>query len=90
MQEWWGDSVLGLARFAEHIVDPVTNPFMAEYDHVAGFAHSNADTSLYRLFRQSRLTQALRQSGQSNRVPRSPFAEVGKAQAGVGCAEECH
>jgi aminoglycoside 6'-N-acetyltransferase len=34
VREWWGDPVHGLARIAEHIVDPAVNPFTAECDDV--------------------------------------------------------
>jgi aminoglycoside 6'-N-acetyltransferase len=34
VREWWGDPVMGLARIAEHIVDPAIDPFMAEFDDV--------------------------------------------------------
>jgi hypothetical protein len=34
VQEWWGDPVGGLARIAEHILDPAINPFMVECDDV--------------------------------------------------------
>jgi aminoglycoside 6'-N-acetyltransferase len=34
VREWWGDPVHGLARIAEHIVDPAINPFMVECDDV--------------------------------------------------------
>jgi aminoglycoside 6'-N-acetyltransferase len=34
VREWWGDPVSGLARIAEHIVDPAINPFMVECDDV--------------------------------------------------------
>ena len=30
VREWWGDPVRGLARIAEHVVDPAINPFMVE------------------------------------------------------------
>lgn len=32
VREWWGDPEGGLARIAEHIVDPATNPFIVECD----------------------------------------------------------
>jgi hypothetical protein len=34
VREWWGDPVSGLARIAEHILDPAINPFMVECDEV--------------------------------------------------------
>jgi aminoglycoside 6'-N-acetyltransferase len=34
VREWWGDPVSGLARIAEHIIDPAINPFMVECDDV--------------------------------------------------------
>jgi aminoglycoside 6'-N-acetyltransferase len=34
VREWWGDPVNGLARMAEHIVDPAINSFMVECDDV--------------------------------------------------------
>ena len=30
VQKWWGDPVLGLARIAEHVVDPAIDPYMVE------------------------------------------------------------
>ena len=32
VRKWWGDPVSGLARIAEHIVDPAISPFMVECD----------------------------------------------------------
>lgn len=34
VQEWWGDPDSSLARIAEHIVDPATNPFIVECNDV--------------------------------------------------------
>src|SRR5262245_37409455 len=34
VRERWGDPVSGLARMAEHIVDPAINPFIVECDDV--------------------------------------------------------
>jgi aminoglycoside 6'-N-acetyltransferase len=34
VRAWWGDPVSGLARIAEHMVDPAVNPFMVECDAV--------------------------------------------------------
>jgi aminoglycoside 6'-N-acetyltransferase len=34
VREWWGDPVSGLARIAEHIVDPAIDPFMVECNGV--------------------------------------------------------
>ena len=32
VREWWGDPVRGLARIAEHIVDPAIDALMVEYN----------------------------------------------------------
>jgi hypothetical protein len=32
VREWWGDPVRGLARIAEHIVDPAIDALVVEYN----------------------------------------------------------